>query len=115
VRSDCCFVKGLTLTLFNTDGTLRAFSQTGSESVAETIGEQHSLAVDHPNGSFSAGGDALPAPVAFLLVDPDYLALDRTGSGALHTWLLSLLWTFSGFVSGPPVGEIRCRPRQCVR
>jgi hypothetical protein len=85
MRGNCRFVKRLTLSLFNGDGTLRAFTQTGSEAVAETIGEQHGLAVDHLNRSFSAGGDALSASVAFLLVNPDYLALDRTGSGALHT------------------------------
>jgi hypothetical protein len=85
MRGDCRFVERLTLSLFDGDGALRAFPQTGSEAVAETIGEQHSLAVDHLNGSFSAGGDALSASVALLLIDTDYLALDRTGSSALHT------------------------------
>jgi hypothetical protein len=50
-------------------GALRAFAQTGPQSIAVFFGSKLGLAVYDLNRSFGAGGHAFPAAVAFLFVD----------------------------------------------
>jgi hypothetical protein len=64
-----CFVKRIGIALFNMDGILRAFAQACAQTVAEVIGRQHRLAVDHLDSALCARGDAESATVTFVLID----------------------------------------------
>jgi hypothetical protein len=65
----CRFIELIRFTFFYSYGIPRTFAQTGSQSVTEVVGRQYCLAVDHFDGAFSAGWNAQPAAVTFILVD----------------------------------------------
>jgi hypothetical protein len=61
------------LALLHGDGSLGTLAQAGAQAVAQVLGQQSRFAIYQSNGPLGAGGDALTATVALLLVDCDDL------------------------------------------
>jgi hypothetical protein len=66
------------------EGIIRALSQAGPQTVAEHIGHNLGFSVHDLQGALGAGGNAEPAPVAFVFIDLNDLSFD------FHLFLLEI-------------------------
>jgi hypothetical protein len=69
-------IKIFCLALDDSEGIIGAFSQTGSQPIAEFLRNQSGLTVDDLDGSLSAGRDALLATITFFFIDLNDLSFD---------------------------------------
>jgi hypothetical protein len=76
--------EGIHLCVHDLKRLLRAFAEAGPQAVAVLLGHEPRLAVYNLDGALGTRGDAYPAAIAFIFVDPDDL------SDAFHDDLLLL-------------------------
>jgi hypothetical protein len=69
------FVKRRSFPLHNRKRALRAFTQARAQAVAQHVRDHADLAARQFQRAFRASGQALPAAVAFVLINGDNLSL----------------------------------------
>jgi hypothetical protein len=77
------FIELRGLALLDGQGPFRALPDAGPESVAEYLLHHANLAVDDLESAFGAGGNAIPATRAEILVGVDYLPPPHVSSSKL--------------------------------
>ena len=67
-------IKLLSLSLLNSDGALRAFPETGTQTITKILFYQFGFPINDLKGSLRAGWDTETTAITLLLIDFDYLS-----------------------------------------